>query len=488
MAQAVTTSRDASGNNIPNALREAGYAALIAFGLFVLLIGLKTDQNIRNELILVPRWGLLAIIVAITAIGRFVYIAYAAPYFVASRRAAAQRTVQVAPVEHGFIRRNFNVIGLARAVPLSRVVVIVWRSFGRLPGLAEMGRQFRHPGADLRDARLGPEHRRRARRPARPRLRRLLRRRRLCLCAARHAFRPVVLDPAADRRHHGRLLGRHARLPGAAAARRLSGDRHAGLRRDHPPRADQLARGDQRLGRHLGHPQGHLLRTDVVRRLGRQLHRQGARHRLVGRLLQDIPLLPDRAALPADRLRDGQAAAPADRPRLGGAARGRDRLPLARHQHHHHQADGVCDRRHVRRLRRLVLRRPPGLRQPGILRLPGIGDRACHRRARRHGLARRHRGGGDGDDRRHRDPARDELPQDGVRRELHAGTLPHAAVRPGDRRRHAVEAARLRRQPRADARSCTRENRCRAPSPRKGTADERRHDGKARSSSSSICR
>ncbi len=33
------------------------------------------------------------------------------------------------------------------------------------------------------------------------------------------------------------LLGHHARLPGAAAARRLSRDRHAGVRRDHPRRA-----------------------------------------------------------------------------------------------------------------------------------------------------------------------------------------------------------------------------------------------------------
>ena len=79
MAQAVTTSREASGDNIANAVREAGYAALIAFGLFVLLIGLKTDQNIRNELILVPRWGLLAIIVALTAAGRFVTVAYIHP-------------------------------------------------------------------------------------------------------------------------------------------------------------------------------------------------------------------------------------------------------------------------------------------------------------------------------------------------------------------------------------------------------------------------
>jgi branched-chain amino acid transport system permease protein len=130
MAQAVTTSREEAGNVIPNALREAGYAALIALGLFVLLIGLKTDQNIRNELILVPRWGLLAIVVAITAAVRFFYVAYAAPYFEASRRAAAQRTVQVAPVERGFIRRNFNTIGLAALFLYPVVVVLVLAIMG----------------------------------------------------------------------------------------------------------------------------------------------------------------------------------------------------------------------------------------------------------------------------------------------------------------------------------------------------------------------
>jgi branched-chain amino acid transport system permease protein len=130
MAQAVTASREEAENVIPNALREAGYAALVALGLFVLLIGLKTDQNIRNELILVPRWGLLAIVVAITAIGRFVYVAYAAPYFVASRRAAAQRTVQVTPVERGFIRRNFNVIGLAVLFLYPIFVVLVLALMG----------------------------------------------------------------------------------------------------------------------------------------------------------------------------------------------------------------------------------------------------------------------------------------------------------------------------------------------------------------------
>ena len=51
----------------------------------------------------------------------------------------------------------------------------------------------------------------------------------------------------------GVILG----FPGAAAARRLSRDRDAGLRRNHPPRADQLGRLHQRLRRHLRHPARH---------------------------------------------------------------------------------------------------------------------------------------------------------------------------------------------------------------------------------------
>jgi hypothetical protein len=62
-------------------------------------------------------------------------------------------------------------------------------------------------------------------------------------------FRPVLLAAAAARRHPRRLLGHAARLPGAAPARRLSRHRDAGLRRDHPPGADQL---DRVLQRHAG--------------------------------------------------------------------------------------------------------------------------------------------------------------------------------------------------------------------------------------------
>jgi branched-chain amino acid transport system permease protein len=51
------------------ALRGAGLAALVAFGLFALIIGLKTDQSLNNQIVLQPRPGLLGAMVAAVFIG-----------------------------------------------------------------------------------------------------------------------------------------------------------------------------------------------------------------------------------------------------------------------------------------------------------------------------------------------------------------------------------------------------------------------------------
>src|SRR5690606_25390918 len=76
-------------------------------------------------------------------------------------------------------------------------------------------------------------------------------------------------------------------------------------------------------------------------------------------------------------------------------------------------------RRNLRRLCRVLLRRPPGLHQPRILHLHRVGHHSGHRRARRHGLpAGRYPG------RHHHDPAAGDCPP--VRR------VPDAAVRPAD--------------------------------------------------------
>jgi branched-chain amino acid transport system permease protein len=53
------------------ALKEAAHAALVAFGLFVLLIGVRTDQGPTGALVLTTRFGVLAAVVAAVFVGAF---------------------------------------------------------------------------------------------------------------------------------------------------------------------------------------------------------------------------------------------------------------------------------------------------------------------------------------------------------------------------------------------------------------------------------
>ena len=91
--------------------------------------------------------------------------------------------------------RAMSVRSCSACVVLFPLIVARPARAGRL---AEVDQQLRRPDPDLCDAGLGTQHRGRPRRPARSRLRRLLRRRRLFLRAAVDDLRPVVLDlPAA---------------------------------------------------------------------------------------------------------------------------------------------------------------------------------------------------------------------------------------------------------------------------------------------------
>jgi branched-chain amino acid transport system permease protein len=66
--------------NTVHALRDAGITALLAFGLFLPLVGFHTTNNIRNELILTTRWPLLFGLVAVVAAGRLLYSFVIAPW------------------------------------------------------------------------------------------------------------------------------------------------------------------------------------------------------------------------------------------------------------------------------------------------------------------------------------------------------------------------------------------------------------------------
>jgi len=73
------------------ALKEAGFAAVVAFGMFLPLVGLVTEQNIDNQLVLNTRWRLLFIFVAIVYVVRFLIVYVVGPWQV--RRAAKPRKV-----------------------------------------------------------------------------------------------------------------------------------------------------------------------------------------------------------------------------------------------------------------------------------------------------------------------------------------------------------------------------------------------------------
>src|SRR5215470_3288248 len=61
------------------ALRDAGLTALIAFGLFLPLVGFQTITDIRDALIITTRWPLLFALVGSIAAIRFTYVLALAP-------------------------------------------------------------------------------------------------------------------------------------------------------------------------------------------------------------------------------------------------------------------------------------------------------------------------------------------------------------------------------------------------------------------------
>ena len=209
LAQAGETSAIATRSR---AAQRRSAAALVAFGLAFPIISYHAESNINNELVLIGRWPLSFGIAAIVFLFVFLRQMAASDWRVWFDRVgaiaaggmggalvqAAREGEGVAPPSRARVAfsRWFGpfALGLVVAVPLHHARP------ARARRLAEVDQQLRRPDHDLRDAGLGPEHRGRPRGPPRSRLRRLLRRRRLFLCAAVDDFRPVVLDlPAACR-------------------------------------------------------------------------------------------------------------------------------------------------------------------------------------------------------------------------------------------------------------------------------------------------
>jgi branched-chain amino acid transport system permease protein len=108
------------------ALRDAGVTALIAFGLFLPLIGFQTVTDIRNDLILTTRWPLLLAVVAFVGVGRLAYSLAIDPWL--KQRASKPPTAR--PVWREQLKKWFIpfAIGFVVAYP---AIVIGAAGFGR---------------------------------------------------------------------------------------------------------------------------------------------------------------------------------------------------------------------------------------------------------------------------------------------------------------------------------------------------------------------
>ncbi|KRD69791.1 MULTISPECIES: high-affinity branched-chain amino acid ABC transporter permease LivM [Sinorhizobium/Ensifer group] len=140
MANIASTTASAGTEVTARALRESVFAGLITLGLFVLFVGLKTDQNIRNELILTQRWGLLAIFVIIAMVGRFLMVAYVQPRL-AQRKAAKAAAPEVAK-EESFFSRNFSTIAILALILYPPVIVALTGVQGSLKWVDNFGIQI----------------------------------------------------------------------------------------------------------------------------------------------------------------------------------------------------------------------------------------------------------------------------------------------------------------------------------------------------------
>ncbi|MEY9325956.1 high-affinity branched-chain amino acid ABC transporter permease LivM [Sinorhizobium fredii] len=140
MANVASTTASAGSELTARALREAVFSGLITLGLFVLFVGLKSDQNIRNELILTQRWGLLAIFVIVAMVGRFLMVAYAQPWL-AQRKAAKAAAPEVAK-EETFFSRNFSKIAILALVLYPPVIVALVGVQGSLKWVDNFGVQI----------------------------------------------------------------------------------------------------------------------------------------------------------------------------------------------------------------------------------------------------------------------------------------------------------------------------------------------------------
>jgi branched-chain amino acid transport system permease protein len=113
--------------DIARALRDAGVTALLAFGLFLPLIGFQTVTDFRNELVLTTRWPLLFTIVGIVGVGRLAYSLILEPWL---RQRALRPIAAAKPAWRSNISKWFVPFSIGFVISYPAIVIVI-AGFGR---------------------------------------------------------------------------------------------------------------------------------------------------------------------------------------------------------------------------------------------------------------------------------------------------------------------------------------------------------------------
>ncbi|OLP44216.1 high-affinity branched-chain amino acid ABC transporter permease LivM [Rhizobium oryziradicis] len=124
------------------AFKEALFAGVIALGMFILYIGVKTDQNINNELIWYTRPGLLAIFVAIAFFGRFAIVAFFAPWAKARKMRASLKPASLDAPKPSYFKTHFLKIALVALILYPPVILFLVGTQGSLKYVDNFGIQI----------------------------------------------------------------------------------------------------------------------------------------------------------------------------------------------------------------------------------------------------------------------------------------------------------------------------------------------------------
>ncbi|WP_349963191.1 high-affinity branched-chain amino acid ABC transporter permease LivM [Rhizobium sp. ZPR3] len=142
MAPIVSTAGRLEGGLVVKGLREAVFTGLITLGLFVLYVGLGTHQNIDNKLIINQRWGLLAIFVAIAAVGRFLVVVFVQPNIDRRKLEKAKQGELDIAAGKGFFHAHFLKIALIGLLLYPMVIYALVGAQGSLKWVDNFGIQI----------------------------------------------------------------------------------------------------------------------------------------------------------------------------------------------------------------------------------------------------------------------------------------------------------------------------------------------------------